>query len=357
MTIRRRKGFTLIELLVVIAIIGILAAMVFPVFARARESARKAVCLSNVKNIALAINMYLSDYNGVFFTYEHRPEVISYYEDIVGEGDTIPCMHGRFFANPYLRMPVILDEYVRNREVWQCPSAKMILGACVVNPCVPDWLTWRKEADLGGLWGTCYPQFPKGWGGTVTDSLIQHLRATRVASGAYGEKSSVALKAFIQGIAYSNSYEMKKSAIQDVANYAVIADGGNQIDELDVPAVAYPDICWLMCGNSMCANVDWENSVCVESGADCGLYNKAPSSGYMLRDPSNRKERARHLGGVNVGFWDGHAQWIASERLIDLVMSDELDGMSKTSGGPTSTCITGMGGMFKDDYPGIPTLR
>ena len=55
----RRRGFTLIELLVVIAIIGILAAMVFPVFARARESARKAVCLSNVKNIALAIQMYL----------------------------------------------------------------------------------------------------------------------------------------------------------------------------------------------------------------------------------------------------------------------------------------------------------
>jgi len=59
MMARRSKGFTLIELLVVIAIIGILAAMVFPVFARARESARKTVCLSNVKNISLAIQMYL----------------------------------------------------------------------------------------------------------------------------------------------------------------------------------------------------------------------------------------------------------------------------------------------------------
>ena len=62
MTIRRRKGFTLIELLVVIAIIGILAAMVFPVFARARESARRIQCLSNVKNVALAIQMYLADW-------------------------------------------------------------------------------------------------------------------------------------------------------------------------------------------------------------------------------------------------------------------------------------------------------
>jgi len=60
---RRRQGFTLIELLVVIAIIGILAAMLFPVFARARESARKTQCLSNVKNLALAFQMYLTDYD------------------------------------------------------------------------------------------------------------------------------------------------------------------------------------------------------------------------------------------------------------------------------------------------------
>ena len=49
--VRRRTGFTLIELLVVIAIIGILAGMLFPVFARAREAARKIQCLSNVKNL------------------------------------------------------------------------------------------------------------------------------------------------------------------------------------------------------------------------------------------------------------------------------------------------------------------
>jgi prepilin-type N-terminal cleavage/methylation domain-containing protein len=62
----RRRGFTLIELLVVIAIIGILAAMLFPVFARARESARKTQCLANVKNIAIALNMYLADWDKGF---------------------------------------------------------------------------------------------------------------------------------------------------------------------------------------------------------------------------------------------------------------------------------------------------
>jgi prepilin-type processing-associated H-X9-DG protein/prepilin-type N-terminal cleavage/methylation domain-containing protein len=59
-------GFTLIELLVVIAIIGILTAMIFPVFARARESARQATCLSNLKQLTLAMLMYVEDNDGGF---------------------------------------------------------------------------------------------------------------------------------------------------------------------------------------------------------------------------------------------------------------------------------------------------
>ncbi|MBC7289450.1 MAG: DUF1559 domain-containing protein, partial [Armatimonadetes bacterium] len=58
-----RKGFTLIELLVVIAIIAILAAILFPVFARAREKARQASCMSNLKQLALAMLMYAQDYD------------------------------------------------------------------------------------------------------------------------------------------------------------------------------------------------------------------------------------------------------------------------------------------------------
>src|SRR5438445_3527364 len=63
---RKRRGFTLIELLVVVAIIAILAAIMFPVFAAAREMARQSACISNLKQIGHAYSLYVQDYNEQF---------------------------------------------------------------------------------------------------------------------------------------------------------------------------------------------------------------------------------------------------------------------------------------------------
>ena len=94
----KRNGFTLIELLVVIAIIAILAAILFPVFARARESARKTSCLSNLKQIGLASMMYAQDSDGFF-----------------------PC--DDHIGNPHLRLVTQLMPYMQNRQILYCPSA------------------------------------------------------------------------------------------------------------------------------------------------------------------------------------------------------------------------------------------
>src|SRR5574340_803825 len=147
----RRRGFTLIELLVVIAIIGILAAMLFPVFARARESARKTQCLANVKNIAIAFQMYLTDYDK-FPPSERTAEAEAYFSTAPGKGgsgDKPDCNHKQH-ANPFIRWPVILDDYTKNRDIWKCPSARRQDGASwIVNPDGPggggSWLTFLEN--------------------------------------------------------------------------------------------------------------------------------------------------------------------------------------------------------------------
>jgi len=98
----KRKGFTLIELLVVIAIIAILAAILFPVFAQAREKARAVSCLSNCKQVGLGLNMYIQDYDEAF------PFCISCNATDAGKGVT-----------PQL----LLDPYIKNPDVWHCPSS------------------------------------------------------------------------------------------------------------------------------------------------------------------------------------------------------------------------------------------
>ena len=74
------RGFTLIELLVVIAIIAILAAILFPVFAQAREKARQASCLSNCKQIGTASNMYVQDYDETFPSHKWNIQGVGLYQ-------------------------------------------------------------------------------------------------------------------------------------------------------------------------------------------------------------------------------------------------------------------------------------
>jgi prepilin-type N-terminal cleavage/methylation domain-containing protein/prepilin-type processing-associated H-X9-DG protein len=116
---RRRTGFTLIELLVVIAIIAILAAILFPVFARAREKARQASCQSNLKQIALGTLMYAQDYDERYMGPTQNPSVLK-----PGGRTCSGCIQlGEAYAptDPAYWHP--LQPYIKNSQVWYCPSA------------------------------------------------------------------------------------------------------------------------------------------------------------------------------------------------------------------------------------------
>ncbi len=104
-----RRGFTLIELLVVIAIIAILAAILFPVFARAREKARQTSCLSNVKQIGTALMMYVQDYDEMMPQYL-IPTGRSLQPDLPDIGYDHTVWQDRLYP------------YVKNWQVWVCPS-------------------------------------------------------------------------------------------------------------------------------------------------------------------------------------------------------------------------------------------
>ncbi len=351
---RRSKGFTLIELLVVIAIIGILAAMVFPVFARARESARKAVCLSNVKNIGLAIQMYLGDNNDTLPPREHRQEALDFFAAAPGgttDPSNIPSAGGDSWcadqSNPYLRWCVILDEYVKNRDVWRCPSARLQGGAVWIVPGT-DWLGYLRahegEWGEGGGWmgGACYWAWPKGWGGDVTDTLLQQRFAVPEYTG------GAANKAFVQSVGAIAHFELKMSAVDDAANYVIVSDSGSYTDSRPLSNMAWPDMCMIECGNSQCSSVDWV--LCASSGASCGLYAQAPNDGSFLANPELRKPYSRHLGGVNIGYLDGHAAWIQSDKLISRFIDHEIEGVEMW--GPNTQCKP----TWKTDYPGVPTL-
>ncbi len=105
-----RKGFTLIELLVVIAIIAILSAILFPVFARARDSATRTQCLNNLKQITLGVLMYAQDYD------ETMPSAVN-----VPSGPTEP-------QNPN-QMGTMLNLWVRNTMCWVNPNGTLCLNS------------------------------------------------------------------------------------------------------------------------------------------------------------------------------------------------------------------------------------
>lgn len=148
---KARFGFTLIELLVVIAIIAILAAILFPVFARAKEAAKRTSCLSNLRNQGVALQLYLSDFD------DRLPD----------RRDLKSSLPGGY--RPWTTWPpsdprsgwavVVLGPYLKNKDIWRCPSSAGLFGPAVqvVQEESTYWM-WRFDRPddpipLDNLWG------------------------------------------------------------------------------------------------------------------------------------------------------------------------------------------------------------
>jgi prepilin-type N-terminal cleavage/methylation domain-containing protein/prepilin-type processing-associated H-X9-DG protein len=126
-----QRGFTLIEMLVVIAIIAVLASILFPVFIRARESARRTRCAANLKQLGLAVQMYAADYDDLI------PQTFGAPHHMIWRDDMGPTAHGRL-------MP-----YVRSLSLFFCPTATGV----------------KENTDPGG----------RGWGGGIGGAWCNYL--------------------------------------------------------------------------------------------------------------------------------------------------------------------------------------
>jgi prepilin-type N-terminal cleavage/methylation domain-containing protein/prepilin-type processing-associated H-X9-DG protein len=247
----RKRGFTLIELLVVIAIIAILAAILFPVFAQARDKARQASCLSNAKQISLAVMMYAQDYDETLPPWWVPNPV-----------PTSPAGWGSiyyWYAN--------LLPYVKSHDIFRCPSAGGPSG-------YPPWdikdVFDPNEKDASG-------KLVKSW---------------QAGTGGYGWNACfISTHAGIYGKISGNPLGMSLSAINHAAEVIMIGEISKQSN----PAGIY-------------LSQRLFDQLPKTLAVGCGYPGYPPVTNHGKTYAAGNREY-RHNEGANITFFDGHAKW------------------------------------------------
>jgi prepilin-type N-terminal cleavage/methylation domain-containing protein len=282
----KRRGFTLIELLVVIAIIAILAAILFPVFAQAREAARTSACLSNVKQLSLGALMYVQDYDEKFWGWNW-----GFFCNGGNNGQARDS--GAFWT-------MAIYPYVKNAQIYQCPD---------------DILQWDDA------WSGADP------GSNCSDDKGAHDMFAPAPGVYYWDTGNAKWnpKYVSYGINESLDGSLKLAAIRAPANFMLLGDcasqladmwagpGGptNPIDANNIVArVAFsadPNGCCLM----------WDSG----SGHDANYFEHLSNDNGTPSNDAWLEKSTRHHGGENISFSDGHAKFFKWSNLTWLNLS------------------------------------
>jgi prepilin-type N-terminal cleavage/methylation domain-containing protein/prepilin-type processing-associated H-X9-DG protein len=249
---RRSSGFTLIELLVVIAIIAILAAILMPVFARAREKARQASCASNLKQMGLALMMYGQDYDG-FMPPSQLPST------------------GLSFS-----WPTMVQPYIKNAQVFVCPSGER--GTSSVS-----------FASANGVGGGAYT------GVTVNSPTPFNL---------CGDGTSIPLGCVVPSLSYARNFIPNQAGSWATpgfynGNKSGFVTTGTTLSVNDA-AIEEPATT-IHVFDAWTQNTGWGNSI-------RGVQQEIRTDRFPNYTAS--KVANRHSDGFNAIFGDGHVKWV-----------------------------------------------
>jgi len=244
----KRRGFTLIELLVVIAIIAILAAILFPVFAQAREKARQTACISNTKQIGTAVILYVQDYDEVFPFSDNFAILIP----------------GSPVQGNYQYWGDAIAPYVRN-------------GGTSNHP------TLQGGTGNYGPYQRC-PSFIQGWTGYAWNVELGYY-----PSGQLGSVSSLPNRVGVS-LASLNRPADIITVVENSIPYAWLRNNLGRTD-----------------ANSQIIHYRYFPQRNIQ--ACMSMYNW-PESQTLVSQPYQGVPSGRHAGGVNCSFGDGHSKWL-----------------------------------------------